>query len=54
MNTNKWLGFTLDTSDDVCREKFIKRFGYMPQKVFVAGAVKLAGPVIEEATDLQE
>jgi len=44
-NGHVWLCFTPDHDPKQAKERFIQKFGYEPEKVFVADGLLWVGPV---------
>ncbi len=45
----KWLGITLDATDDQAREAFRQRFGCEPEKIHRGQVIMYVGPIVDGA-----
>jgi hypothetical protein len=45
----KWLGLTLDATDEEAREAFTRRFGYAPARLVRGRVIMYAGPIVKGA-----
>jgi hypothetical protein len=41
----EYFAYTPDVDDDLAHQLFEQRFGYPPAEIFLAGTVRLAGPI---------
>ncbi len=46
-DARRWLAFNTGASDDECKKRFAKRFGYPPDTIRTLKTVKLVGPIRE-------
>ena len=52
LSKSLWGGYSLADPDDKVKERFIRRYGYPPAKVWRDGSIVHAGPIVPSASRL--